>query len=69
MTTDAELYSALKYRVVDDFGTRSYHNAAGEKSGTVMGYATVMLDLQLKLRMGTGNGGTMGNHTCQWARY
>ena len=30
MTTDAELYSALKYRVVDDFGTRSYHNAAGK---------------------------------------
>lgn len=30
MTTDAELYDTLKYRIADEFGTRSYYNHAGK---------------------------------------
>ena len=31
MTTEAELYSALKYRIeVDEYGNRRYYNSAGQ---------------------------------------
>ena len=30
MTTDAALFDSLKYRIADEFGTRSYYNHAGK---------------------------------------
>ena len=30
MTTEAEVFDSLKYRIVDDSGTRKYFNAAGQ---------------------------------------